>query len=285
MRFEPEESKILLGGGVCMTKEEFLDIKNEISKFCFTSLLFTEYEEIANYEILCNNQNIIVLYGFHLEDKKYEFHWACSNPQTLLSNIKKRNENEQLTFVPKEWVEDFKVAGFEIRAIWNDYFATNLETYANYLAPILVNEVNCVEASEVTLSCYGQSRGFTGQSKEWMKQWINNLEPAVPGYARDCNVFADISSEMTGIVCVGIYGSEDKTTLWIREIAVKPEHSGRGIGRRLLGQAFAYGIMHGAKRAFLLADECNENALHLYKSMGFVSDSDECQIDMIRLPK
>lgn len=196
-----------------MNKEEFLCIKNQSAQFRFTSLLFTDYEEVVYYKIIQNNQHIIVIYGFNSENKKYEFHWACNMSQTLLMYLEKRNDNEYITFVPKEWVEDFKLEGFVTYAIWNDYFASDLELYANYLEPILVNETNCREASEVTLSCFEQSRGFTGQSKEWIKQWINNLEPAVPDYARDCNV----------------------------------------------------------------------NALHLYRIMGFVSDIDGCQIDMIRL--
>lgn len=49
----------------------------------------------------------------------------------------------------------------------------------------------------------------------------------------------------------------------------------------LLAQALAYGRAHGASRAFLAADECNTNALHLYQRMGFVPKADEVQIDML----
>lgn len=265
-----------------MTKNQFLDVKTKLPKFHFTSLLFTEYEELVDYEILLNKQNVIILYGFNAEDRNYEFHWACNNVQELLEGLVKKNNNEKITFVPKEWIKDLMTAGFEIQAVWNDYFSTDLETYANYVEPVFVNESNYIEASEVTRSCAGGSRGFAGQSKEWMKQWINNLEPAVPDYASSCTVLAECRNEMIGVVCIGIYGEKDKTTLWIREIAVKPEFRRQGIARKLLGQAFAYGQRHGVKRAFLLVDECNDIALQLYKSMGFAADSEEGQIDMIR---
>ena len=115
-----------------------------------------------------------------------------------------------------------------------------------------------------------------------MKQWIDGSSPAVPDYVSDCAVIAEIIDEMVGIICVGIYGNEENKTLWVREVAVKPEYQGKWIARKLIGQAFAYGIKHNAKKAFLMADECNENAIHLYKSMGFVRNSEEGQIDMSR---
>ena len=49
-----------------------------------------------------------------------------------------------------------------------------------------------------------------------------------------------------------------------------------------MGHAFAYGLKHGAKKSFLMADECNDKALYLYKSMGFKAITDEEPIDMIR---
>lgn len=44
---------------------------------------------------------------------------------------------------------------------------------------------------------------------------------------------------------------------------MKPEFQGKVIARKLIGQAFSYGRMHGAKKDFLMADECNVNAIHL----------------------
>ena len=32
-----------------------------------------------------------------------------------------------------------------------------------------------------------------------------------------------------------------------------------------------------------MADECNENAIHLYTKLGFTANKDEKQIDMIKI--
>lgn len=254
-----------------MIEQQFHEIKDILQQFCFTSLKCTDYEEIADYEILINDNKVIIIYGYNPESKRYEYHWACNHKEDLLRQLQKRNDNEQITFVPENWVESLENIGFDIYAIWNDYFAEDLEEYVNCEEPKYIHHGNYKEASEVTLSCRGQSRGFTGQSEEWMKQWIENKGSASPDYTYDC-----------AVICVDIYGSGDKTKLWIREIAVKPEFQGKGVGRKLIGQAFAYGLRHGAKKAFLMADECNNNALHLYRSMGFKSNPNESQIDMIR---
>jgi hypothetical protein len=155
-----------------MTKEQFLEVENNLEMFEFTSLTYTEYEEIADYKVVTMNPNVIIIYGFNVESKKYEFHWACNNQQDLLNGLDKRNDNELVTFVPKAWVKDLEMDGFHINAVWNDYFAIDLAKYAIDFEPIFVTVDKYVEASQVTQSCLGQSRGFMGQSKDWIKQWI-----------------------------------------------------------------------------------------------------------------
>jgi ribosomal protein S18 acetylase RimI-like enzyme len=265
-----------------MTKQQFDEIKERLHEFCFTSLKYTDYEEIADYEVLINNNKVIIIYGFNSESDIYEYHWACNYKEDLLPLLDKRNRNEKITFVPKSWVSSIEGIGFNIYAIWNDYFADDLEKFANTEETKYVGYSNAHEASKVTRSCIGQSRGFTGQSEEWMQHWIENKEPATPSYTYNCAVIAEIMQDMVGVICVGTYESGDKTILWIREIAVKPEFQRKGIARKLIGQALAYGLKHGTKKAFLMADECNDNAIHLYKSMGFKAGTDEGQIDMIR---
>ncbi len=265
-----------------MTEEQFLSVQNALQQFTYTSLNYTDYEEVIDYEIIENDESSIIIYGYNTEDGKYEFHWACNKVEDLARRLQKRNENEVIKFIPKEWVEDLKEEAFEVHAYWQEYVARNLEIAANYVEPIYVDHSNYMKASDVTFSCLGQSRGFAGQTKEWMKQWIDGSSPAVPDYVSDSAVIAEITDELVGIICVGIYGNDEDKTLWVREVAVKPEYQGRGIARKLIGQAFAYGIARNVKKAFLMADECNENAIHLYKSMGFVRKLDEGQIDMIR---
>lgn len=268
-----------------MTEQQFTNIQTSLQQFHYTSLNYTDYEEVAEYEILENDEHAILIYGYNTEDGKYEYHWACNTVEELTKRLQKRNDNELIKFIPKEWVEDLKRESFQMHALWQEYVARNIENAGNYEGPIYVDHSNYMKASEVTVSCVGQSRGFSGQTDEWMKQWIDGCLPAVPDYVSNSAVIAEISDiddEMVGIICVGIYGNEDSKTLWVREVAVKPEFQGKGIGRKLIGQAFAYGIKHNAKKAFLMADECNENAIHLYKRMGFERNAEEGQIDMIR---
>jgi ribosomal protein S18 acetylase RimI-like enzyme len=89
--------------------------------------------------------------------------------------------------------------------------------------------------------------------------------------------------KLVAIVCTAVYGYESKKgpVAWIREVAVHPDYQNRGIGRRLILQAFNYGKEHGAVRAFLMADECNEQGIHLYTKLGFTANKENAQIDMI----
>ncbi|MBE6052543.1 MAG: GNAT family N-acetyltransferase, partial [Clostridium sartagoforme] len=178
--------------------------------------------------------------------------------------------------------QELNKLGFDILAIWNEYVANNIESHLNYDSLKFIDEGYCKEAAKVTTSCIGQSRGFHGETEEWMKEWIQGKHPSVPDYVfKSAVIYEETDNQIVGIICVGIYGDENKI-LWIREIAVKPEFQRRGIGRRLVEKAFAYGLKHGAKKSFLMADEINYNALHLYEAMGFKSDPNECQIDMNR---
>jgi ribosomal protein S18 acetylase RimI-like enzyme len=140
------------------------------------------------------------------------------------------------------------------------------------------------QASGVTRSCRLQSREFQGETPEWTSEWVSGNDPNAKACgSTDCNILVHrMDNKLVGIVCVAIYGheSEKGAIVWIREIAVRPEFQGQGIGRKLLLQGLKYGIEHGAKRAFLAADEYNHNAIKLYQSVGFVP-KDGPQIDMI----
>ena len=90
--------------------------------------------------------------------------------------------------------------------------------------------------------------------------------------------------QIAGIVLVGIYGhgSPNGPILWVKEIAVSPKYQNQGIGRQLLKQALSYGRAYSAKKAFLAADEQNENAIHLYKSVGFVPSEEQSEVTYIK---
>lgn len=55
----------------------------------------------------------------------------------------------------------------------------------------------------------------------------------------------------------------------IHDLAVHPDHRGRGLGRRLLSLALELGARRGARVAFLEVRQSNWAALHLYRAAGF----------------
>lgn len=273
------------GGIIAMNKEDFIRIKQDLSNFRYTSLNYADYDGISEYKILHQDKKLILIYGYNVEAKKNQYHWAGNTAEDLLKAIDNSERNILLTFIPHEWVEDFKKTGFEVFAIWNDYFKTDLSDVECNDKPKYLTEDECEEASQVTLSCRGQSRGFTGQTTEWMKLWIKGAEAATNGDVNNCAVLIHKDNgKITGVVCTGTYAHDSSKgpIVWIREAAVRPDFQRHGIARKLIRQALAYGKKHGATRAFLAADECNEHAIHLYESLGFRSDKDSSEIDMFR---
>ena len=148
---------------------------------------------------------------------------------------------------------------------------------------IFLKITECKEASEVTMACRGKSRGFTGQTPLWIKAWLTQEDDSIKNQA--ILIHRNDSNEIVGIVCVGTYGheSEKGAIAWLREVAVLPEYQNQGIGRKLIKQALYYCKKFGAKRAFLAVDECNNNAIYLYKSFGFKPSEEESQIDMVKI--
>ena len=56
---------------------------------------------------------------------------------------------------------------------------------------------------------------------------------------------------------------------WLEDVVVRPEHRGRGVGRRLLQHLMASARAEGVLRVTLLTDADNERAHSLYEGLGF----------------
>lgn len=220
------------------------------------------------------------MYGCNPESRQYEFHWVANTAEDLLESIGTPEENVKISFVPPEWVPVFEQHRFTVYAKYNNYFMQNLDTVSAAAEPEFLTEAECAEASEVTLSCKEQSRGFYGQTAEWFRQWINDTNTDIRNKAV---LIHREDGKIVGLVCTATYAhnSEKGAVVWIREVAVRPEYQKRGIARKLINQALHYGKLHGAKRAFLAADELNIHAIHLYESIGFAAKKDDAQIDMV----
>ncbi|MEA5038494.1 MAG: GNAT family N-acetyltransferase [Clostridiaceae bacterium] len=266
-----------------MNKNIYDDIKQKAADLAYSSLNYTEYEDVSNYEVIVWENDLILLGGFNKEAKCYEYHWAATTA-TALSNHLNRTDSFFLTFIPREWVHDLESIGLRVRNAWHDYFMDSLDSVdehlcpdANFLAPS-----ECAQASEITLLCKGQSRGFTGQTTEWFHDW---LEGPSDIKNRAVLVSRTAKNEITGLVCTGTYAHESTKgpIAWIREAAVLPSWQNQGIARRLIMKALAYQKRNGAKRAFLAVDEENQYAIHLYTSIGFHPSEESSQIDMIKI--
>lgn len=269
-----------------MIESEFANIMNHIPQFKYTSLEPIVYEKIEKYKVLKNDSQAIFLYGMNDEAEIYEIHFAVNDMQSLIDQIISMSSETLVTFIPPEYKDEFLRKGFTIYGELQDYWNDNLLGWEADDSDIsFINNGEYSSASDVTKSVKWQSREFHGETPEWIEKWVKGEDPnAKDCQSRDSNIIVHrIDGVVVGVVCVALYGhnSEKGTVIWIREIAVKPDYQGRGIGRRLLSQALSYGVQKGAKRAFLMADNCNVNAITLYKSLGFIGRTDEVQIDMI----
>lgn len=264
-----------------MKETIFSTIKDNLNRYRYTSMKYTDFEDICDYEIISNTEHLILLCGYNKTAKMYEYHWAANSTKDIVDRIEK--EQCFITFIPYEWVIEFRNAGFSIRSAWHDYFKHSLSDISNDADDaVTLKYTECKEASEITISCRNQSRGFTGETEEFMKEWLSNSDEN----NRYSTIFIERSDtgEIIGLVCTTIYGydSEKGPISWIREVCVRPDYQNRGIARKLIIQALSYGKKKGATRAFLAADEENKNALHLYKSIGFEPSLEDSQIDMIK---
>lgn len=268
-----------------MTETDYSRIESLLSRYEFSSMNYIDYSDVSNYQIVSENEDVLLLHGLHLEAVCNEYHWAANTSEALLASLPK-DSPFFITFIPHDWVESFEKAGFAIRNAWHDYFMDSLNSIEDRKDMEFLDETECETAAEVTKVCAGQSRGFTGQTPDWIREWLlNSEEDSMETGIRNKAILVMRSedNEIAGILCTCTYAheSEKGAISWIREVAVRPEYQGKGLGRRLILQALAYGKSFGAKRAFLATDECNTNAIHLYESIGFRAGSDKSQIDMI----
>lgn len=270
-----------------MLKAEFIIINEELEKFKYTSMKYTDYSEVAQYKVLSRNERLILLSGYNEAKGLQEYHWACNEVNDLLTSIDQEKGNIIITFVPRDWVPDLIKAGYQVDAIFNDYFNPDISNIVAVEAPEFLTEEESEAAAAVTMSCRGQSRGFHGETQEWIRSWIKEEDPSIQDTEAKHSAILIHREEgqIVGVICTAVYAfqSEKGPISWIREVAVHPDYQKRGIARKLIHQALYYGRVNGATRAFLAADECNGHAIHLYEKLGFVGNKDEAQIDMVKL--
>ncbi len=265
-------------------REKFDVIKGKLRDFKYHSLEYIEYESIADYNIIKDDEEGLILFGRQAEIGKYEVHWAVNQVEILIEQVRKLGKDILVTFLPLEWRDYLVNEGFYEYGFLREYWIEQIDKVDTGGIQIkYLGENREKEASKVTYSCRWQSREFRGESEEWIKQWLNGTCTDAVSCSKTNILIHEEAGILAGIVCVAIYGGNSVRgkVVWVRELAVNPKFQGRGIGQNLILQALAYGKEQGAVRSFLMADELNEPAKHVYEKTGYVGSETEIQLDMI----
>lgn len=261
------------------------DILQESVKFRYNSFLYTKPDDIVDFIPLRFDDNSIIIYEKNANI--INIGWAVNKKETLLDGIKKLIEifiNDQndlkigIEFVPETFVNDLQKLGFYISCEWVDFWLDDLSnlpegiTCVNSIRDIKSDEIE--EASKVTRLCAGFSRGYKGETSEWLLNWIKQ---------ENSKVFVSLCDDIiTGVCCVSLYGFDRKEgiILWLREIAVHPDYHSKKIGLNLMIYALLWGRKNGAVTSFLACDKENKKAIALYEGLGYRRKDNLSQINM-----
>lgn len=245
---------------------------------------YIDKDDLDGASVLFDTENYIFIYE-ELEDK-IKLYWAAISKEEFILGLKKviqalnekYNKKLYIEFIPEDLIESLEELGFRILSefvdFWNnDLSNTKLKSQNKYRVKTIENS-DYHAAGEVLRACKEYSRGFSGESDDWVREWNESDNFSI--------LTAKIDDKIAGVCCVGLYGfeSEKGIVLWIREIAVVPSYHSKGIGRCLLENAVQWGIRNGAKRSFLACDTENHNAIKLYEDLGYKRKDDHGQINM-----
>ncbi|MDF2542583.1 MAG: hypothetical protein K0S47_2301 [Herbinix sp.] len=267
-----------------MLIEDFNRLKEGAKCFLYHSFEYVDYDDVKDYKILQEDEKLILLYSVIPKNGYKKIYWAANGVKELGQAIASLGKNIVFTFIPLDFRNDLIQQGFTDYAMFREYWIEDINSIEGDGDYKFLKEEESEQAAKVTQSCRLQSRGFLGEQESFFREWISNQEPGAVncGCKNCCVLIHKIEQKIVGVACVAVYGQDSKKgpVLWLREIAVMPEYQGKGLGRKLIRQAIQYGKENGAKRAFLMADDCNHNAIRLYESIGFVPN-DDIEINMM----
>lgn len=264
-----------------ITENEYKEINEQLNSFTYTSLTYTPYEYITDGTILQKTEDLILIQGRNDELSMPELYFCTNSISLLLKAIDSIKGSLYMQFVPNSYVEEFQSHGFESFAHFREMYSYDIKGDCSVS---MLSIEDAKEAAAVTRSCRLQSRGFLGETTEWVENWMQGNDPNASYCKHSAILITRYENTITGIVAVTLYNFDkpEGPTLWIREVAVRQEFQHKGYGKQLLSQAFTYGARYKAAKAFLMADVLNINALSLYQQFGFSYIDDDGQIDMIR---
>lgn len=239
----------------------------------YSSLSYVDYEEVKSSEVIRYDQSLLLLHK--KSNDLSEIHYATNDLEELLDGITTNNIEGLIKFIPFDSIGQFELNGFRIHCVYQDYLLKNL----NVASKLLNTECEiqfatleqAKELSNISQACSGLSRGFFGETEEWVKEWLIENEIIVKY----------IHGKLIGFCCVSIYA--EGTMLWIRELAVHPDFQGKGFGKELMGMAIQYGLSKGAQKSFLAVDIENKTAIVLYEYYGYEAKVNEIEVQMLKI--
>lgn len=110
-----------------------------------------------------------------------------------------------------------------------------------------------------------------GNGKPLPEEVLARLLPGLKAHPTTMVLLASVNGSVVGIATcfVGFSTFAAQTLINIHDLAVLPEHRGRGIGRALLTAVEAKARALNCVKVTLEVQENNQRARHTYKSFGF----------------
>ncbi|MFC2082472.1 GNAT family N-acetyltransferase [Candidatus Bipolaricaulota bacterium] len=208
----------------------------------------------------------------------FQLHWAADSPEALAAAVATLMQQ-----IPSEATRMWKITlinqaayvdvllplGFKVHSHYLDHWLADLPSLGFADASIAsireAQETDVGQLAVISKACAAEL-GWIVNSVEWYNAWQANADNAV--------LVAEISGSLAGLCCVRRYG-EESDKIWIRELAVAPDHRRTGLGRSLLNTGLRWGRDRGAARAFLAVDARSTAARCLYTSVGFLPSGEE----------
>lgn len=266
-----------------MTQGEASHLIQKAMRFELSSMNYLDAKALGSFSIVKDDDTALIIQSGCNE--RMLVHWAVNGVHDLISTVRALaktgiiKEATEIEFVPEACVEAFEQIGFSTLSEWVDYWKSPIDAIEIDVPKGLVvrraTKDEYARAAEITQACRGLSRGYLGETSDWIREWSEREHSMV--------YVALMGSMTVGLCCVSIYGFDNAEgpTMWLRELAVDPLHHSRKIGLFLMVKALEWGASESAARSFLACDAENSVGIRLYEGLGYRRGSERGQINMI----
>ncbi len=265
-----------------MIKDLVIQAKN----FPYHCFEYIELEELRPLLIIDEKEYLLFVQP---EKHRLNLYWGADSSRAVGEGLTKvithpviqaeKPKPLYIEFVPCEFMAVFEEAGFVIDSEFCDYWLTNLPQIHfaepdNKIRRMEENEYSQVGA--ITRKCREFSRGFHGETDEYVKEWFNTENSQI--------LIAEVDDKVVGACFMNLYGfdSLNGPIAWLRELAVDPDYQSKGIGRALAITGLKWGQEMQAQKSFLSCDVENYRASRLYETLGYQKKAGRGQINMLK---